>query len=87
MHAIQSMSELGSEPDRPRRDDGLSRYGALGLQFAASVGLLAWGGAWLDKRLGSSPWFLIGGAALGFIGSILAIVRAVPPPRPPRKGP
>jgi hypothetical protein len=78
------MTHLGLEPDRPRRDDGLARYGALGLQFAASVGLLAWGGFWLDGRLGTSPWFLMAGASLGFAGSILAIIRAVPPPRPPK---
>ena len=80
----ESMSELGFEPGRPRRDDGISRYGALGLQFAASVGLGAWGGHWLDGRLGTNPWLLITGAFLGFFGSILAIVRSVPPPRPPR---
>ncbi len=78
------MSSLGFEPGRPRRDDGLSRYGALGLQFAASVGLMAWGGHWLDGRLGTHPWLLIGGAFLGFFGSLIAIVRSVPPPRPPR---
>jgi F0F1-type ATP synthase assembly protein I len=75
------MTDLGSEPERPRRDDGLARYGALGLQFAASVGLLAWGGHWLDGRLGTTPWFLITGAFLGFAGGFLAIVRAVPPPK------
>jgi len=80
----ESMSELGNEPGRPRRDDGISRYGALGLQFAASVGLASWGGHWLDGRLGTHPWLLITGAFLGFLGSILAIVRSVPPPRPPR---
>ena len=80
----ESMSELGFEPGRPRRDDGISRYGALVLQFAASVGLGAWGGHWLDGRLGTNPWLLITGAFLGFFGSILAIVRSVPPPRPPR---
>ncbi len=87
MHVPPSMSELGFEPDRPKRDDGLARYGALGLQFAASVALLAWGGAWLDGRLGTTPWFLISGATLGFFGSIIAIVRAVPPARPPSKPP
>ncbi|MEO6709468.1 MAG: AtpZ/AtpI family protein [Planctomycetota bacterium] len=76
---------MGSEPGRPRRDDGLSRYGALGVQFAASVGLLAWGGHWLDGRWGTGPWLLLAGACLGFIGSIIAILRSVPPPRPPRE--
>jgi len=78
------MSETGSEPGRPRRDDGLSRYGALGVQFAAAVGLLAWGGHWLDGRLGTSPWAMLAGAGLGFTGSIIAILRSVPPPRSPR---
>lgn len=73
------MADLGLEPGSPRRDDGLARYGALGLQFAASVGLLAWGGHWLDGRWGTTPWLLIAGAFLGFLGSIVAIVKAVPP--------
>lgn len=80
------MSDLGFEPGRPPRDDGLARYGALGLQFATSVGLLAWGGHWLDDRWGTTPWLLLCGASLGFTGSIIAIIRAVPPARrPPRK--
>ena len=81
------MSAQGFEPPRPRRNDGIARYGALGLQFAASVGLLAWGGHWLDGRFGTTPWLLIGGAFLGFLGSIVAILRSVPPPRPPRGQP
>jgi F0F1-type ATP synthase assembly protein I len=81
------MSETGFEPGGPRRDDGLSRYGALGVQFAASVGLLAWGGHWLDSRWGTSPWMLLVGACLGFVGSIIAILRSVPPARPPRGRP
>ncbi len=80
----ERMTELGFEPGRPKRDDGISRYGALGLQFAASVGLAAWGGHWLDGRWGTHPWLLISGAFLGFFGSMIAIVRSVPPPRPPR---
>ena len=46
-----------------------SEFAGIGLQFAVTIVLFAFAGIWLDKKLGSSPWFLIvlvlGGAALG----------------------
>jgi F0F1-type ATP synthase assembly protein I len=47
-----------------------SEFAGVGLQFAITLVLFALGGVWLDKKLGTSPWFVIvgvfGGAALGF---------------------
>ena len=42
----------------------------VGLQFAVTLVLFALGGIWLDKRLGTSPWLLIG---LGLGGAGLAL--------------
>lgn len=54
----------------PKKQEGalsdLTRYSGLGLQFAATIGVFALAGRWLDGRLGSSPWMLIGGVFLGF---------------------
>jgi F0F1-type ATP synthase assembly protein I len=47
-----------------------SEFAGVGIQFAITIVLFAFAGIWLDRRLGSSPWFVIimvfGGAALGF---------------------
>lgn len=47
-----------------------SEFAGVGLQFAATLVLFAFAGIWLDKRLGTSPWFVIlmvfGGGTLGF---------------------
>lgn len=62
---------------RLKRDIG--RYSGLGFQFAATVGVFAFGGYWLDQRLGTLPLFLITGVLLGFAGGILSLIRRVPP--------
>ena len=66
-----------------RRDRGdLYRNAGVGVQFAATIGVFAWGGSWLDGRLQTRPWFLIVGVFVGF-GSGLAslIYKLSPKPR------
>jgi len=71
------------DPGRPggvlRAD--FARQAGLGVQFAATVGVLAWGGHWLDQRWHTSPLFLLVGVAAGFTGSIVSLIRQVPPTR------
>jgi F0F1-type ATP synthase assembly protein I len=47
-----------------------SEFAGVGIQFAATIVVFALAGVWLDKRLGTSPWLLIGlvlgGSGLGF---------------------
>jgi F0F1-type ATP synthase assembly protein I len=47
-----------------------SQFAGIGIQFALSVVLFAFAGVWLDKKLGTSPLFVLvlvlGGAGLGF---------------------
>jgi F0F1-type ATP synthase assembly protein I len=73
---------MQSDPDKERREAELQvsygRYLGLGAQFAVVVGLFTWVGWWADRKLGTTPWFLLAGALLGFVGSFLAIVKAVP---------
>ena len=49
---------------------GAGKYMGLGLQFAGSIVLFMFAGIWLDKRLGTTPIFVIlgvfGGAAAAF---------------------
>ena len=47
-----------------------SQFAGIGIQFALSVVLFAFAGVWLDRKLGTSPLFVLvlvlGGAGLGF---------------------
>jgi F0F1-type ATP synthase assembly protein I len=67
--------------ERSRTSVELFRYAGLGTQFAAVIGLFAWLGWWADGKLGTSPWLLLVGVFLGFLGGLVSIVKKVAPPR------
>lgn len=73
------MTAPSSEPPG-RVPSELGRYAGLGVQFAASVLLLTFGGYWLDEWLGTLPLFMVLGVLLGAVGGTVAIVKQVPPP-------
>jgi F0F1-type ATP synthase assembly protein I len=56
-----------------------SEFAGVGLQFAASIVLFALLGYWLDRRLDSSPWFLLvmvlGGSGLSFWSMVRRMAR------------
>ena len=47
-----------------------SQFAGVGIQFAVSIVLFAFAGVWLDRRLGTSPIFVLlmvlGGGGLAF---------------------
>jgi ATP synthase protein I len=47
----------------------------LGYTIAIPVVVLALAGRYLDKKLGTSPWFLLGGVLLSIIASSYAIYK------------
>ena len=58
--------------------DGMQAAGphlGLGVQIAASMAVFAGGGYALDRWLGTSPLWLLVGAALGMVGIVALIVR------------
>lgn len=57
-----------------------SGYAAAGLQFAVALVLFALGGNWLDKKLGSSPWFLLLGVFGGGAAAFYSMYRKVMAP-------
>jgi F0F1-type ATP synthase assembly protein I len=71
--------------ERPIAD--LYRYSGLGLAFAATVGLFALIGRWLDGRWGTSPWFLLGGVFLGFGLGLYSMLKKLPPSSAQRQPP
>jgi len=50
-----------TSPPRPPRRTGVSgaEFAGVGLQFAATIVAFMFAGIWLDRRLGTSPWFVI----------------------------
>ena len=40
-------------------------YAGIGLQFAVSILLFLYVGQWIDRRLGTEPWFMIAGVFTG----------------------
>jgi ATP synthase protein I len=69
-------------PNGPPREtigmmNAYGRYASLGVQLAASMCVLGWGGHWLDGKLGTYPWLMItglmSGAGAGFYALILTV--------------
>ncbi|HEB54161.1 MAG TPA: AtpZ/AtpI family protein [bacterium] len=50
-----------------------------GLTLAVSVGLFAFGGLWIDRQLGTRPWFLLLMVLLGIAGGMLHLIKTVAP--------
>jgi ATP synthase protein I len=62
-----------SEDERASRAFG--RYAGVGLQFAASILVFLYAGQWLDRRLGTAPWFLLGGVFVGASAAFYSMYR------------
>ena len=57
----------GESRSQAEREAGISagQFAGLGLQFAAAIILFLFVGQWLDRKLGTEPWFLIIGVFTG----------------------
>jgi ATP synthase protein I len=62
-----------------------ARFAGLGLQFGATLLLFGALGWWLDAKFGTSPWLLITGLFTGAGIAFYALIRAIPPSKPPRR--
>ncbi|MEO6594999.1 MAG: AtpZ/AtpI family protein [Planctomycetota bacterium] len=62
-----------------QRPQATPRVLGAGMTLAVVVGMFAYGGLWLDDRLGSRPWFLLLGVLLGIVGGILHLLRMLAP--------
>ncbi|MFN3168619.1 MAG: AtpZ/AtpI family protein [Phycisphaeraceae bacterium] len=40
----------------------------IGLELSMVIGGMAWGGYWLDGKLGTEPWLLMTGVCVGILG-------------------
>ena len=55
----------------------MGAYAGLGLQFAISIVVFAYAGVWLDRRLGTSPLFIILGVFVGAGGAFYSMIRRI----------
>ncbi len=55
---------------------GVGRYGTVGLELALSVLVGLFGGQFLDKYFGTSPWLTLIGAGYGIAAGVRALYRA-----------
>jgi ATP synthase protein I len=62
---------VGDKGSAPSASD----FAGIGLQFAASILLFVYAGQWLDRRLGTGPWFLIIGVFVGAGGAFYSMYR------------
>ena len=53
----------------------VAEFAGAGLQFAVSILVFVFVGQWLDRRLGTTPWCLMGGVFLGAGGGFYSMYR------------
>ena len=71
--------ERGRGPSGETAGGALSggEFAGIGIQFALVILVFTFGGVWLDRRLGSSPWFTIIGVFVGAAGGFYSMYRKV----------
>ena len=70
----------GSEPGPRERTPpsafiNVASYAGLGVQFVLSILLFLYAGRWVDRKLGTEPWFLIIGVFTGATAAFYAMYR------------
>lgn len=68
---------MSPDPKNPRSAtwQALGLAWELGYSIAIPLVLFALGGRYLDKKLGTSPWLLLGGMGLAIIFTTIFLVR------------
>ncbi len=56
---------------------GYAQFAGVGLHFAVTILVFAYGGYRLDLWLDSSPWFLLVGVFVGFAGGLISLVKKI----------
>ena len=54
-----------ADPNQPKDEIKLGTYAGVGLQFAIGIILFLFVGQWADRKLGTSPVFLLAGVFVG----------------------
>ena len=62
------------QPSAPKDLPGFAAFAGMGLSIAVTVGAFVALGLWVDAQLGSAPWGLIAGIALGCVAAVASTV-------------
>ena len=73
MDAPEEQNAQGGWGKKLGRDFG--PFLTLGLQLAIAVLVFFFLGRWVDSELGTAPWFMLTGLALGIVGGFLQFFR------------
>jgi F0F1-type ATP synthase assembly protein I len=63
--------------ETPRAESKAWALTGAGFSFGAIVGVMAFGGYWLDEWLGTTPWLLISGILCGVAVATWDLIRTV----------
>jgi ATP synthase protein I len=82
VHRSRVDAKAQSMPDDPATRRGRNFYNSLtassvGLELGVAVVLALLGGMWLDRELGTEPWFMLAGLVIGLIAGFRNVIRAV----------
>ena len=69
------MGDASAGPGGRRDGPGAGAYAGFGMQFVVSLLVFLYIGHWADRRLGTSPFFLLVGIFAGAGGSFYAMYR------------
>ena len=69
------MRDASKGPGAGDQGPGAGAYAGFGLQFVVALLLFLYLGQWVDRRLGTSPVFLVIGIFVGAGGSFYAMYR------------
>jgi F0F1-type ATP synthase assembly protein I len=72
-------------PERGNRLKTTNRHMAVGTELGVAVLIGAFGGYYLDRRFGTTPWLMIFGLAIGAAAGFKSLLRLAKPPSPPKK--
>ena len=62
-------------PDKPFGPQDQLAIASLGTEFALTEILGAAAGYWLDRKLGTLPWCLVGGVLVGFVLGLVRVLQ------------
>ncbi|KUG06215.1 hypothetical protein ASU33_02275 [Solirubrum puertoriconensis] len=76
MAAPNTQPPFEPESDAERRRQ-IGKFSGVGMQMLVVIGLSAWGGVTLDKKMGWEPWGTIVLTLLGVFIAMYQVIRAV----------
>ncbi len=71
----RKVPQAPKKPPQPSLWSKGVRFMAVGVEVAVAILLSLWVGQWLDIRLGSEPWLLLGCMLVGMIAALRILMR------------